>query len=175
MRAGALLLVAMLAVVPRLSAQLGPTYVTLPGYRNNILMDTVGTFQDLEAPRAKVVAALFATLDQLKIPLEVRDSAAGMAGNLGLVKMHSFAGSQLSRWISCGDGMSGPNADLFRVYLALMTKVRQLDAGQVRVTIALLAGAKDVTTGASDPVACGSTGALEARIVKGIRDRLRGS
>ncbi len=32
----------------------------------------------------------------------------------------------------------------------------------------------DMATGASDPVACGSTGALEARIIKGVRDHLRG-
>ncbi len=140
--------------------------VWLPAYPNVIALDTIAIRSEFPAPRLeafKVTAAVIET--EFNIDLKVRDSTAGVVGNMELVKMRKLGRTQLSRYVSCGQGMTGNNADSYRVYLALIAFVDTLpDKGMIRLSVALAAAAQDLQGSSKPPVKCGSTGALEGHI-----------
>jgi hypothetical protein len=147
------------------AAQNARVRVRIPGHENVIAMDSLAVHTTLPATPAEVFPVAAAALElELKIPLLVRDSAGGIVGNHDLTKLRSLGGSAMSRYVSCGSGMTGPNADNYRVHLAIFAFVDPLPGNQTRLGVALAAGAQDVQGVAKQPVACGSTGALEGRI-----------
>ena len=103
------------ALVLHATALLGQAYrarVRLPTHSQVIALDTLAIRTELTAPAAEVFAVTAAVLElELKIELKTRDSTAGLVGNLELVKMRTL-GDALSRYLICGVGMTGPNAEL---------------------------------------------------------------
>lgn len=139
--------------------------VRLPTHSQVIALDTLAIRTDLAAPVAEVFAVTAAVLDaELKIELKTRDSTAGMVGNLELIKMRKLGRQPLSRYVSCGVGMTGPNADNYRVYLAVIAFVDPLPEKRTRLGVAVAAGAQDVQGNSKQPIACSSTGALEGHV-----------
>jgi hypothetical protein len=167
-----MIVLAVTAVTAVAAAQPPRARVRLPGYSAVIALDSLAVFTDLPAPPAEVFPVAAAALElELKIELKTRDSTAGLVGNLELVKMRSLGGSPLSRYLSCGSGMTGPNADSYRIYLAIMAFVDPLPDNKTRLGVALAAGAQDVQGNAKLPVPCGSSGALEARVRRAVAAR----
>lgn len=161
-----------LCLVPAvLDAQFARARVHPPGYQTQLALDTIGLPHEIAAPSAKVYRAVVAAFEELKIPLGTRDSVGGMVGNLDLVRRTSLAGSQLSRWLNCGSGLTGPNADNWRVYLSIAALLDPLDANRTRLRIGMAGGAVDVQGNAKDPVVCVTTGSLEALLVAKITAR----
>jgi hypothetical protein len=80
----------------------------------------------------------------------------------------------MSRYISCGSGMTGPNADNYRIYLAVVAFVDSLAPNKTRLGVALAAAAQDLQGSAKLPIACGSTGALEGQIRRAVALRFGG-
>lgn len=155
-----------------LFAQAYRARVRLPTHSQVIALDTLAIRTDLAAPRAEVFAVTAAVLEvELKIELKTRDSTAGLVGNLELVKMRSLGRSPLSRYVSCGSGMTGPNADNYRIYLAVIAFVDPLPENQTRLGVAVAAGAQDLQGNSKQPIACGSTGALEGHIRRAVAAR----
>ena len=155
-----------------LSAQLYRARVWLPAYPNVIALDTIAIRTEFPAPRMetfRVTAAVMET--ELKIDLKVRDSTAGVVGNMELVKMRSLGRTALSRYVSCGQGMTGPNADSYRVYLALIAFVDTVPDKGVRLSVALAGAAQDLQGSSKPPVKCSSTGALEGHIRRVVAAR----
>lgn len=155
-----------------LSAQLYRARVWLPAYPNVIALDTIAIRTEFPAPRLeafRVTAAVMET--ELKIELKVRDSTAGVVGNMELVKMRSLGRTALSRYVSCGQGMTGPNADSYRVYLALIAFVDTVPDKGVRLSVALAGAAQDLQGSSKPPVKCSSTGALEGHIRRVVAAR----
>jgi hypothetical protein len=152
-------------VASSLPAQAFRARVWLPAYPNVIALDTIAIRSEFPAPRLeafKVTAAIMET--EFKIELKVRDSTAGVVGNMELVKMRSLGRTPLSRYVSCGQGMTGANADNYRVYLALIAFVDTVPEKGTRLSVALAAAAQDLQGSSKPPVKCSSTGALEGHI-----------
>lgn len=101
------------------------------------------------------------------------DSTRGYLVNPRLVRLRSLAGSPLSRFLDCGTGITGPNADSFRVILAFAALVDSVGPSSTRIRLTVLAGAESTEGVAKTAVACASSGALEERILTAVRARAR--
>lgn len=156
-----------------LAAQSYRARVWLPAYPTVIALDTIAIRSEFPAPRLEVFKATAAVMEtELKIELKVRDSTAGLVGNMELVKMRSLGRTPLSRYVSCGQGMTGPNADSYRVYLALIAFVDTVPGKGTRLGVALAAAAQDLQGSSKQPVKCSTTGALEGQIRKSVAARI---
>jgi hypothetical protein len=82
---------------------------------------------------------------------------------------------RVSKYLSCGEGMTGPNADSWHVYLTIATALTPAGPGKSKLQMALTAEAIDVPGGRNDRVACASTGVLEQDIAARLRDSFGGS
>ena len=89
-----IILGSVLLPVPDLLAQPYRARVRLPGYAHIIAMDTIAVRTDVPASRLEVFQVAAAALEtEFKFELKIRDSTAGLVGNMELVKLRS-----LGRW-----------------------------------------------------------------------------
>jgi hypothetical protein len=149
-----------------LPAQQYRARVRLPAYPAVIALDTLAVRSELTAaPAGEVFTVAAAALEhELKIDLRLRDSTAGVVGNLEIVKMRRLGNAAMSRYVSCGSGMTGPNADNYRIFLAIAAFVDSIAPDKTRLGVAVAAAAQDLQGSSKAPVACSSTGAAEGQI-----------
>ena len=149
--------------------------VVLPGFRGVVRMDTISIVPTaVRGAPGPVFAALRRALDSLGVEAAVADAAAGLIGNLGLKATRRFAGKQMSTWIDCGIGHTGPTANAYRVHLAILAGVAANKDGGSSVRIAIAAGAQSFSGPLGDPIACESTGAIERRLLDLVRASVGG-
>lgn len=146
--------------------------VALPGFGVQIVMDTLGEVREVSAPPGRVFTAAAMVMQNLRIPIDVRDSAGGLLGAAKLVRTRNLAGSALSRYLECGSGMTGPRADSHRVQMPLLLFIDAAPEGKTKLRIALAASAQDNSGTSNSPVTCGSTGALEGQLRRAIGAQL---
>jgi hypothetical protein len=169
----AFLILALVVTAGSVNGQNLRARVWLPGFTTQTALDTMSVPEELDASYGKAYTAVIAAFDELKIQLDTRDSARGLVGNLSLVRRSSLAGSQMSRWLNCGTGITGPNADNWRIYIAvaaLLDRVSTTNKTQVRV--AMLAGAQDMQGNSKDPVVCASSGGIETKVLELVKKRI---
>jgi hypothetical protein len=150
------------------AAQRSRTVIVIPGQMTQVVTDTMGTPYEVPFPPGKVFAALLGALAELKVPLEVKDSAAGRLESGVFHRSGSLGGKQISTYLSCGDGITGPNADSYRVYMHLTAIVEPKGENRSTIRTVLLGGAVSVSEGARQPMACESTGRWEIRLHKAV-------
>ncbi|MCC6930045.1 MAG: hypothetical protein IT359_13765 [Gemmatimonadaceae bacterium] len=144
-------------------------------YPVEVFLDTlVSTRDTVAAPSAQVFAAVRAAYAALKIPRDWSDSSAGQLGTLRMRANNALGGALLSTYLNCGQGITGPNADQWRLQVAMVTFVQPAGEGKSLVGTGLTAEAQDMSGVSTAPSACGSTGLLEARILKDVKARLEG-
>ncbi|HJU72822.1 MAG TPA: hypothetical protein VJ717_03680 [Gemmatimonadaceae bacterium] len=159
------LLAATLFCAGTLSAQAARARVRLPGFNQIIVLDTLAVRMEIPAPPEEVFPVAAAALEhELKMELTTRDSTLGVVGNLYMIKLRRLGKSALSRYLSCGNGMTGPNADNYRIYMSVAALVDPLPDKRTKFGVAVAAGAQDIQGNAKLPIACGTTGALETEI-----------
>jgi hypothetical protein len=81
----------------------------------------------------------------------------------------------IANFLSCGDGLTGPNANSWYVYLNLGAALTPAGAGRSNLRLALSADAIDVPGGRSDRVVCATTGLLELALIRGLRSAFPGT
>jgi hypothetical protein len=150
-----------------------PTAVRLPGFQAPMSLDSGTVDVVLPASKGAVFFAARQVFFELKIPTPMADSARGYLINGRFVKLRSLAGSPLSTHIDCGSGMTGPNADSFRVTMAFAALVDSTGPHTSRFRLTVLAGAESTEGVSKAAVACASTGVLEERILGTIREKIR--
>jgi len=173
MKSPSLLLLAVLAAAP-LAAQRSRTVVIVPGKLTEVITDTMGTAYEVPYPPARVFSALVAVFDELKIPADVKDSAGGRVESKVFYRRGDLAGKQISTYLSCGEGITGPYADSYRVYMTAMATVAPKGEHGSTIRTVFLAGAVNVADGARQPMACETTGRLEIRLHKLLVQRAAG-
>lgn len=154
------------------AAQRTRNVIVVPGQMTQVVTDTMGTVFDIPYPAAAVYRALLAVYAELKVPAEVQDTAVGRVESNVFYRSGSLAGKQISTYLGCGDGMTGPYADQYRVYMVAMSTVGKKDAENSTLRSVLLGGAVAVAEGARQPMACESTGRLEIRIQQMVLKKL---
>jgi hypothetical protein len=157
------LLAAGLTTQPLL-AQRSRAVIVVPGQLTQVVSDTMGTPYPVPFPSFHVYRSLLGVFADLKIPAEIRDSAVGRVESQVFYRRGELGGRQISTYLSCGEGITGPNADSYRVYMTIISTVEPKDAERSTVRTVFLAGAVNITEGARQPMPCESTGRLEIRI-----------
>lgn len=147
--------------------------VSLPGFRGMIRLDTVGVATEFDASPERMMGALREAFVDIGVEPDV-DLAKGYAGKLDITATRRFAKTRLSQLLDCGVRDKGPNADFYRVHMALLGMVKPAANGKATLRIALAAGAQDLTGTLADPVACGSSGYLEERMRGFVKGKLAG-
>lgn len=150
------------------------TTIQLPGYGAPVFLDTLGTWRDVPGTADSVYHVLTNVYAELMIPTDLSDATRHYVGATSLRKRGNFAGSPMSRLLECGSGMTGPNADLYRIYLAVVSRVEAVDGVRSRIRTGVVASAEDVSGPSKPPIPCGSTGSLEAKIHDLVIRHLRG-
>lgn len=144
--------------------------VGLRGFRDPIALDTLASDYAIAAPTGKTFAAAAQVFKTLGLTVAVRDSMGGLIGNEEFSKTRTLAGSQMSTWLNCGSGMTGPNADSYRITIALMVIIDPAANGTTRMRIGMVGSGANTVGSSTEPVACGTTGRLEEKMAQMIKN-----
>jgi hypothetical protein len=128
---------------------------------------------EVNAPVARVWQALPSVYEALRVPVTTVVTNDMLLGNYRVKVRRELGAAPLSRYLSCGSGSGGQNADTYDVTLTLLTQVAGgSGAAASRVITTVEANAVSAAFGGA-PVPCTSTGDLETRIADMIRERVR--
>jgi hypothetical protein len=108
----------------------------------------------------------------LRTKPDVRDSILGMVAAARFVKSRNLNGTPLSKYVSCGSGMTGLFADNYRVQMPVAVFVDASPKGGSLLRVAVIASAQDPSGTSNNAVTCGSTGVLEGDLRKAIQSQL---
>ncbi|MBM4194935.1 MAG: hypothetical protein FJ202_11225 [Gemmatimonadetes bacterium] len=147
--------------------------ITLPSWHEPIVLDTLKQDYPLNAEPAAVYSAVLKAFGELEIPTGRTDSKAGIVGSERFEKTRNLAKAPLSRWFSCGESATGPNADAYRLSIAIAAWVQPSAGGGTTLGVAAVASAQDFGGVAKRPTQCGSTGLLEQRIATTVEKLLK--
>ena len=157
-----------------LSAQKTRTVIVIPGQLTHVITDTVGTPYEVPFSAGKTYTAVLEAFKELKIPADIRDSLEGRVETNVFHRRGDLGGKQISTYLGCGDGITGPYADEYRVYMVVMTTIEPKGPDRSTIRTVLLAGAINVSEGARQPMACESTGRWEISLHKLVLVRAAG-
>lgn len=109
---------------------------------------------------------------EMGFELDRADRRARIIGFEGL-RLRRIDGERPSRYYDCGQGVTGPNADAYDVYLSVLAQVvPSTDGSNLRVRT--MAYAENAAHG-NPAIGCGTNGRLEERIAEAVRGKLAGS
>ncbi len=134
-------------------------------YRTNVAPNAKAP---IPAPQSRAFVALKAVYEELGIPPGTVDPATGRVGNTNFWKTRKLGNEAMSTYLSCADSYAGTAADLYRIYISLVSVVRPDGQGASELETAFSAQAQNMDGAANDRIACGTTGRLEERIRKGV-------
>ncbi len=161
----ALIALASVAAPSSLAAQRGPgTRAMLPGMDGPILLDTMALAVPIAGNRDSIFAALTTVFNELKIPVQLNDPKHSLMNNLNADVSRRLGGQPMSRYIDCGRGFSGNNADIYRITLAVTAWIDPTEGDPQRLMVAIAASGRDPSGSHSAYTVCTSRGALEKRI-----------
>lgn len=130
-----------------------------------MLSDVVG------APTAEVFAAAQAVYEELGIPTPGADTRLLIIANPSFAAPRRLADKRLSAFLGCGRGITGPNADSFRVTMNIHTSIAPEGDGS-RLGTQIQATATNPRGTSNAVMLCTSTFALERRILAEVRARV---
>jgi len=143
-----------------------PTERVVATDADNIYRTTVRPNPKVALPVApsRAFDALKAVYAELGIPQVVSDPATGQVGNGNFFKSRQLADQPISTYLDCGDSLTGPAADIYRIYMSLVSVIRPSGNGTSELETAFRASAQNMSGAAAERVACTSTGRFEERI-----------
>lgn len=125
-------------------------------------------------PADSVYHVLKAYFADLKLEMKEDDPVARQFGVKRLRLVRRIGKRPISLYLSCGEGLSGPNADLWHVFLNLGAQVTPAPKG-AKLQMLVNAEAVDVPGGRSERVPCTTTGRLEFEILTHLRQVFPGT
>jgi hypothetical protein len=157
-----------LALPTRADAQWRRINVALMGFPQTVQLDSLAMWTNVQAPPAAVYWATRVALDSIPFPSTMADSAHGLVMHKGFITRRTLAGKSMSYWLRCGLGLTGENADSWRISLAYAVFIDSLPDRQSRLGVSVAAGANDVAGVSKGTVACATTGQLEQHITRRV-------
>lgn len=161
-----------LCAAATLHAQPSRVRIGIIGHPGPVAVDSLATVIAINAPRAQTFHAVAQVFADLKVPIDTRDSTRGIVGVVSVAKMRTFGVGRISRYLNCGSGLTGLNADNWRVYVTALAFVDPAGADSTTLRLAMVGGAQDVAGSSTDPVACGSTGSFESLVTERLKAKL---
>lgn len=162
----------LLVAAPPAAGQNVRVRVPIIGHPGPVAIDSLASLVTLKVPRAQVFHAVAQALAELKVPIDTRDSVRGLVGVTSVGVMRRFANAPISRYLNCGSGITGLNADNWRVFITAFAFVDARDSSTTELRLAMVGGARDVAGSSTGPVACGSTGSFETLVAERVKLRL---
>lgn len=151
-------------LAPEALAQGGAIQLKLAGPMMWVKMDSVSSWVLIPGSAMEVFKKAGEAYKAMKIPTNLADTAAGQFGNSGFLQTGSLAGRRMSSWIRCGEGMTGPNADTWRVAIAILSSVERVSKDTTRLRTLVVASARNMAGNSSAPIQCSTSGQLEEAI-----------
>jgi hypothetical protein len=127
------------------------------------------------APVAKVWPAVMLSYSDLGIQPSISDRAAGRYGSEGFVAPRHMMGRPLGDYFRCGYGMTGPVIDAGRLYGSVVSTITDDGKGGSVVFTYVTGSLRRNDGSSSDPINCGSTGAIEEYIRTATTKHIQGS
>lgn len=121
------------------------------------------TSDTLALPASRAWKGLVQTYASFGVPLQGADGQHYMIATDPFHVHSNFAGERLSRWLDCGESITGDIATSYEVTLRFGTLIDTSDAGRSIFRTAVSATAIAPGSGTT-PVECSSRGNLEKRI-----------
>lgn len=104
------------------------------------------------------------------IPVTLDTPANGQLGNPNFYRSRDFMGRPMTELVSCGSGITGPNAATYRIFMSLIVTAKADASGGTAVGVLFQATARDMVNGtANDRLVCASTGRIEQLLLERIR------
>lgn len=154
------------------AAQAPRAVVRLRPFPHPVVLDSLARPHEYEAPPGAAFHAAIAAFETLRIPVTTRDSAAGVVANLNFIRTGTLGGAPISRYLNCGQGLTGAHADNHRVTIVIAALIDALPGGRSRVGFGLSGSSRDMTGHSVEPNACETTGVLENRLADLVRSHL---
>jgi hypothetical protein len=130
---------------------------------------TVGT--SIAATPDQVYRALIVAYSELGVPATAINPTTGLVAATGRRATGRLGDTRLSRYLSCGETMTGPRADQDRVVLSLISRSKPDGSSATRVETTLVATASDIG-GTNTRLPCSTTGELESRVHAAVKKAL---
>jgi hypothetical protein len=144
-----------------LSAALGQTVVSADQ----------SIYDSMDAAPEKVYQALILAYSELGVPATIINPKEGLVAALKRRAFNRLGNERLSRYVSCGDSITGPRADQDRIELSVISWARPDGRGKTRVETRIVGTAFD-SGGTGLKMPCTTTGTLESRLHKAVRGSL---
>jgi len=126
----------------------------------------------LGSPPAAVWLAAKKVYADWDIPIAVENPSAHQIGNANFFKSRDMGGRRMTELVDCGNGMTGPKASTYRIYISLLTDVIPDGKGGTKLQTTFVPMGQDVAGGSSDRIPCGSTGHLEQLFIDRVKANL---
>jgi hypothetical protein len=133
-----------------------------------VIADDMTASESFGAQRVHAYRELIAAYAKLGIPAELVNPSTGLVAVTERRVSSSLAGEPLSRFLSCGETITGARANQDRIVLSVISYAKPVGTSESRIETRVVAIAIDVTgTGGRQP--CTTTGELEARLHKMVK------
>ena len=163
-------IVPLLLVSSSALAQATGVRILLAAWPEPVLLDTLKRDYDVEAAPGRTYGAVLTAMPDLGIPVGRWDSKAGIVGSERFERMRAVGTIPMSRLFDCGASITGPNADAYRLEIAVVAWVTSAPrAGTSTLGLAAIASGRDVSGTSRGPKECVSTGILEAKLLERVR------
>lgn len=146
--------------------------VTVEGPMNITTLSSRGISQPFNVPAEVVWSKLSEIYGALELPISSLVPARKEIGAESFRVQRTLGGQRLSRYLNCGSSMGEQNADSYRVLMAVASSVTENRDGQAVLTTVISAEASPSAATSHRGVVCNSTGELERRIERMVRDRI---
>lgn len=118
--------------------------------------------RSLAVPVAAARTAVQQAFTDYSIPVTFSNPGTGQIGNADFYRSGRFMGRPMVELVSCGSGITGPNAATYRIFMSMLATVKADANGGSVVGMTFTAAARDVAGGTSgDRLPCGSSGRVE--------------
>lgn len=116
--------------------------------------------------------AMEATLKELDVPAGFADRSAGEMGTVKAKLYKRMGKASLSEYLRCGEGTTGPNADMYVVYVSVVGFVRTMPSGETGLQTMIAGQAVDLPNGRNEIIGCTSSGQFELKAAKLLAKKL---
>lgn len=110
---------------------------------------------------------------ELGVPVTLVDARNRMLGTTEN-RLSRIGAQRPSRYLDCGSGLAGQYANVYHVFVTLVTQLEPAEGGGTTVHTQLEAAARDPGH-SNNPIRCTTRGVLEKEIAEALRARVAGS
>ncbi len=138
--------------------------VGLAAMQQPVLLDSLARPHALVGDRAIALAAIISVYEYLGIPIDYRNTEAGIVVAERFTVRRQLGKVPLSRYLDCGQGFNGLNANFYRITMVVAAWLVPAQGAVSEVHTAVVGSGQDMAGSNAQSVLCNSTGILDVEI-----------